>query len=68
MGDSWVNAGSLDRMLRLVVGVLLLGVCFIFAKGILQVLFGLLALIALTTATVGICPLYKVFDINTNQQ
>lgn len=64
--EAWFNTGSLDRIMRLTLAVFLLGVGFIFASGAWQVILVIFGLIALTTATIGICPLYIAFNIDTN--
>jgi hypothetical protein len=63
--EGWFNEGSLDRVVRLTVGVFLLGVSLIFLAGPLKVIVGILAGIALLTAVVGICPIYIAFNIKT---
>ncbi|MBX0329157.1 DUF2892 domain-containing protein [Oscillochloris sp. ZM17-4] len=63
--EAWLNEGSIDRVVRLAVGVLLLGVAFIFLGGVWQIIVGLLGVIALATGAIGVCPLYRVFRINT---
>jgi hypothetical protein len=59
------NEGSIDRVVRLALGVLLLGVAFIFFSGALQIIVGLLGVIALATGAIGVCPMYMLFKINT---
>lgn len=57
------NAGLLDRGIRLVVGVLLLGL-----YGALEPpakYFTLFGLVLVGTALTGVCPLYSLFGINT---
>jgi hypothetical protein len=60
------NEGTIDRIIRAVVGVAaLLGA---FAMGTGSVAFVLLLVVGavlLVTAAVGFCPLYRVFGINT---
>lgn len=63
--EGWFNEGSLDRVLRLTLGVFLLGVSLIFLSGAWQVILGLFGVIALATGAIGICPLYIPFKINT---
>jgi hypothetical protein len=63
--DSWFNEGSIDRVVRLTLGVLLLGIGLIFLSGPFQVILALLGVIALATGAIGICPLYVFFGINT---
>jgi hypothetical protein len=62
-----LNVGSLDRVARLVLGVIL----FVLAFGILKegagaVITGILGAIMLATGSMGMCPLYYVLDINTD--
>lgn len=61
-----VNEGTLDRTLRVVVGIVLL------ALGLLHVVSGawlwvvaILGAILLITGLVGFCPLYTLLKINT---
>jgi type IV secretory pathway TrbD component len=54
------NVGSVDRVVRIVIGVAIavLGIVF-------QTWLGLIAIIPVATAFVGICPLYLPFRIST---
>lgn len=54
------NIGSLDRVVRLVVGVALLAVGYYYESG-----WGLLGLIPILTAVVRFCPAYTLFHLNT---
>lgn len=57
------NAGKLDRGLRLVAGIMLLGL-----YGALEPpakYFTLFGLVLVGTALTGVCPLYMLFGINT---
>ncbi len=54
------NVGSIDRILRLVLGLALLGVGYYY-----QSWWGLLGLIPLLTAVVRFCPAYTLFHLNT---
>jgi len=56
------NVGSLDRALRIVVGLGLLALVFVGPK----TLWGLIGLVPLGTALIGFCPLYKVLGICTD--
>ncbi|MDO8279375.1 MAG: DUF2892 domain-containing protein [Burkholderiaceae bacterium] len=56
-----VNEGAIDRSLRVVVGLVLLGLT---ATGYIG-MWGYIGLIPLVTGAVGICPLYSVLGINT---
>ena len=57
------NVGRLDRALRLIVGVMLLGLYGALDPPIKY--FTLLGLVAVATALSGFCPLYALFRINT---
>ena len=60
------NVGSIDRVIRALVGIVLLAVYFL---GALQGTLGIVALVAgivmLGTAAMGWCPPYALFGINT---
>ena len=56
-----VNVGSLDRILRIVVGVFLLALIFVGPK----TLWGLIGIIPLATGLFRMCPLYSILGINT---
>ncbi len=55
------NEGSLDRVIRVIVGVAGLSLVFLGPKSLL----GLFGLIPLVTGLAGNCPLYTVFGIST---
>lgn len=55
------NVGTIDRVVRLAVGLGLLAIVFVGPK----TPFGWLGLIPLATAAFGTCPLYSVLGINT---
>jgi uncharacterized membrane protein HdeD (DUF308 family) len=55
------NVGKTDRIVRVILGVLLIGNVF-FA---LQHPIGWIGVILLITGLVGICPLYSLLDMNT---
>ena len=56
-----VNVGTLDRTLRIIVGVALLAMMFIGPKTI----WGLVGIIPLATGLMRTCPAYSIFGINT---
>lgn len=55
------NEGALDRILRVVVGIVILSMAFIGP----QTPWAYLGLIPLLTGLVGFCPLYAILKINT---
>jgi hypothetical protein len=56
-----MNEGSLDRTLRIVVGIALLSLTIVGPRSLL----GLIGVVPLLTGVVGFCPLYRVFGIRT---
>ena len=54
------NIGTVDRIVRVVIGVIVALVGIVF-----HTWWGLLALIPFVTAAVGFCPLYAPFKIST---
>ena len=57
------NLGSVDRIIRIIIGVVLLSLIFILDSGARW--FGLIGLIPLLTAIIGFCPLYKIFGLSS---
>jgi len=55
------NEGYVDRVLRVIVGVALIGLA---ASGIVG-LWGYVGVIPLLTGAIGICPLYSLLGVNT---
>jgi hypothetical protein len=56
------NVGGIDRVLRVVFGLVLLSLLFLEGNARW---FGLIGLLPLTTALVGWCPAYTLFGLNT---
>ncbi|MDR3585533.1 MAG: DUF2892 domain-containing protein [Desulfosporosinus sp.] len=57
------NEGSLERIIRLILGLIVLSLWFVL-QGNTKYL-ALIGLIPLITAILGWCPLYSIFGINT---
>lgn len=55
------NVGTLDRVLRVIIGLALLSLVFIGP----QTPWGWIGLVPLLTALVGYCPAYALFGIRT---
>ncbi len=55
------NVGGIDRVLRAVVGIVLIAIVFVGP----QTPWGWVGLVPLLTAVVGFCPLYTVLGLNT---
>ena len=60
------NAGTVDRIVRVVIGITLLyAVATGMVQGIVMYVAGILGLIMLVTAALAYCPLYTIIKINT---
>ena len=57
------NVGSIDRVLRIALGLALLSAVFLLDGSARW--FGLIGLVPLVTATVRFCPAYTVLGVNT---
>jgi hypothetical protein len=55
------NEGTIDRAIRIVLGLGILSLAFIGPQSPL----GYLGLVPLTTGLIGFCPLYKLVGLNT---
>lgn len=62
------NESGLDRLVRVVIGVILLGLfAFGVVSGTLGVIFVVVGAVALITGVVGFCPLYSLLKIQTKK-
>ncbi len=55
------NEGTLDRVIRVVLGLALLSLTFVGPA----TPWGLVGIVPLLTGTVGFCPLYRLFGLDT---
>ncbi|MBL27801.1 MAG: hypothetical protein CMM50_09680 [Rhodospirillaceae bacterium] len=55
------NVGTLDRVLRAIVGVVLIALVFVGP----ETPWGWIGVIPLLTAVVGFCPAYRLFGLRT---
>lgn len=65
-GNSMKNIGTADRVIRVVIAAALFSLLLLL-QGNLKWL-GLLGLIPLITAIVGVCPLYSLLHISTKRK
>jgi hypothetical protein len=62
------TVGSADKVIRIVLGLVLLIIAFAVSVGqVLQVILIIVGLIALLTAVTGLCPLYNLLRISTRK-
>jgi hypothetical protein len=55
------NVGKLDRVIRIILGIILVGNVFVG----LQTVVGWIGLILIGTGLLGTCPVYSLIGINT---
>lgn len=58
------NEGTLDRVLRVAVGVVVLSLTFVGP----QSMWGLVGILPLLTGLVGFCPFYRLIGVSTCAQ
>jgi Protein of unknown function (DUF2892) len=58
------NVGGLDRILRIVAGLVLLSLFFVFPAGLWHYV-GLIGIVPLATGLMSTCPLYSLFGLST---
>jgi hypothetical protein len=56
-----INEGTIDRVARIVIGVVLLSLVFVGPR----TLWGLVGIVPLLTGLFGFCPLYRVVGLST---
>jgi len=62
------NESNLDRIIRVVAGVILAGLYFTgTVTGTLGIIFLVLGVVLFLTGIIGFCALYSLFKINTNK-
>jgi hypothetical protein len=63
-----LNEGSVDRIIRVVAGIILLVVGIVVVKGTIGIVLDVVGGILLVTGAVGFCPLYALFHLNTSKK
>lgn len=63
------NMGSLDRILRFIVSIII-GILYStnYFSGTLGIILGIIAVIFLLTSILGFCPLYALFKFSTKKE
>jgi hypothetical protein len=59
------NVGSVDRIVRVVLGLALIAIGFFVLGGTVGTIVGVIGFIPLLTGLVGWCPLYSLFKFST---
>lgn len=60
------NVGTVDRIIRIIVGIILLSLFFVLDGGMKYI--SILGLILLFTVVTKFCPLYTLFGLNTRSK
>jgi len=63
-----INENTIDRVIRAVVGVILLVVGVMVVKGTIGIVLDVLGAILVVTGIVGFCPIYALFHIGTSKK
>ena len=61
------NVGSVDKNVRIAVGIVLLILVAILPKSVFIYVLGGVGIILILTAVMNFCPLYRVLGIQTNR-
>ena len=59
------NVGSIDRVLRIVVGLALIAWALGFLPGVAPSMWGWIGVVPLLTAVLGACPEYSILSVST---
>jgi len=59
------NVGGIDKILRIVAGVVLLALTFVLRSESGLWLWGLIGIVPLATGLIGWCPFYPLLGLNT---
>ncbi|MEK6835685.1 MAG: DUF2892 domain-containing protein [Nanoarchaeota archaeon] len=59
------NVGKIDRIIRFILGIVIVYFAFTLDNNTLKFVLLLLGLISITESLIGYCGLYKLFNINT---
>ena len=61
------NMGNVDRGIRLIIGIVMMGVGFGAMCGAGAIVVGAIGVVVFVTSVIGWCPLYIPFRINTRR-
>ncbi len=59
------NAGMIDRVLRIVVGLALIALALGYIPGYPAMVWGWIGAVPLLTGVLGYCPAYSILGVNT---
>jgi hypothetical protein len=59
------NEGFFDRAIRMIIGVILLGLALYVFVGLVKIILVVVGILLLVTGLLGYCGMYKIFGITT---
>jgi hypothetical protein len=62
-----MNEGTIDRIIRLIVGAILIYLGFFSLSGVFGIIIGIIGIILFITGITGFCLLYKVIGCSTKK-
>jgi len=63
-----INQNTVERVIRGVVGAVLIAVGLLLVRGILGILLDVVGAVLIFSGVVGFCHVYKVFHIDTSKK
>ena len=63
-----LNVGSLDKNIRIVLGIILIAVGFFFVQGTLGIIIGVVGFVPLLTGLFNFCPIYAILKLSTRKK
>ena len=63
-----INQNTVERIIRGVVGVVLIATGLVLVRGILGILLDVVGAVLIFSGAVGFCHVYKVFHIDTSKK
>ncbi len=61
------NVGSLDKILRIVAGVVLVGIALLKLDGTATLIALVVGIVLIVTAVINFCPLYRILGLRTTK-
>ncbi len=61
------NVGSLDKILRIVAGVVLAGIALLKLDGTATLIALVVGIVLIVTAVINFCPLYRILGLRTTK-
>lgn len=63
-----INESKMDRIIRIVLGVILIIALFFVESTGLKIFLGIVGVLLVITGAIGFCLIYKLLGINTNKK